>query len=131
MTTSKPQDLANHIQAIECAMRSAELISKDETLGPWARTQLEALKKLRLFSVNQLRLTAGIDYDKPDAAQKIIKEGSQITVLANHMDGMKGGKGVVTSYAQPAMLSDIVMPDGMAMDAHKWIINDESKLKSA
>jgi hypothetical protein len=45
------------------------------------------------------------------------------------MDGMKGGTATVKSYSMPAMLSDITMKDGMKMNNHKWLINNEVKLK--
>ena len=70
-----------------------------------------------------------IDYDKDEAKSKVIKEGSNVEVLVNHMDGMKGGTATVKSYSLPAMLSDVVMKDGMKMPNHKWLTNDEVKLK--
>ena len=73
--------------------------------------------------------TFSIDYDGADAKKKVIKEGSEVEVLVNHMDGMKGGTATVKSYSMPAMLSDITMKDGMKMNNHKWLINDEVKLK--
>lgn len=67
--------------------------------------------------------------DASDAPKKVIKEGSSVEVLVNHMDGMKGGTATVKSYSIPAMLSDITMKDGMKMQNHKWLTNDEVKLK--
>lgn len=45
------------------------------------------------------------------------------------MDGMKGGTATIKSYSLPANISDITMKDGMKMNNHKWLTNDEVKLK--
>jgi hypothetical protein len=76
-----------------------------------------------------LKSKFSIDYNSTDAKAKVIKEGSEVEVLVNHMDGMKGSKAIVKSYSIPAMLSDITMKDGMKMLNHKWVTNDEVKLK--
>ena len=45
------------------------------------------------------------------------------------MDGMKGSTAIIKSYSLPANISDITMKDGMKMNNHKWLTNDEVKLK--
>lgn len=40
---------------------------------------------------------------------------------------MKGSTATIKSYSLPANLSDITMKDGMKMNNHKWLTNDEVK----
>lgn len=126
--TSK-QVLANLIQANEAIVLIARSGYADADLKSWLTTQsLDAQSRIG-ETKNKLKDTFGIDYDASDAPKKVIKEGSSVEVLVNHMDGMKGGTATVKSYSIPAMLSDMVMKDGMKMPNHKWLTNDEVKLK--
>lgn len=127
--TSK-QKKANLIQAYEQVFTIARSLYEDEDLKDWAMNthsipaqdkQTEVKKKLKdVFN---------IDYDSSEAKSKIIKEGSSVEVLVNHMDGMKGSTAIIKSYSLPANISDITMKDGMKMNNHKWLTNDEVKLK--
>ena len=127
--TSK-QKMANLIQAYEQVFTIARSLYEDEDLKDWAMNthsipaqdkQTEVKKKLKdVFN---------IDYDSSEAKSKIIKEGSSVEVLVNHMDGMKGSTAIIKSYSLPANISDITMKDGMKMNNHKWLTNDEVKLK--
>lgn len=126
--TSK-QKMANLIQAYEQVFTIARSMYEDDSLKDWAIEQSLAAQAKRDEVKKKLKDTFGIDYDAVDAKSKVIKEGSKVEVLVNHMDGMKGGDATVKSYSIPAMLSDIVMKDGMKMPNHKWLTNDEVKLK--
>ena len=126
---SSKQRLANLIQAYEQVVVAARSLYDDDSLKSWAidysndaQNKIKEVKK-------KLKDTFSIDYDATDAKKKLIKEGSEVEVLVNHMDGMKGGTATVKNYSMPAMLSDITMKDGMKMNNHKWLINDEVKLK--
>lgn len=123
------QQLADLIQSYEQVARVARQLYDDETLKDWAIEQSLAAQAKRDEVKKKLKDTFGIDYDAADAKSKVIKEGSKVEVLVNHMDGMKGGTATVKSYSIPAMLSDITMKDGMKMPNHKWLTNDEVKLK--
>lgn len=126
--TSK-QVLANLIQANESVVIIARTGYGDKDLEDWMIAQsLEAQSRITQIK-KKLKDTFSIDYDATDAKKKVIKEGSEVEVLVNHMDGMKGSSATVTSYSIPAMLSDVVMKDGMKMSNHKWLTNDEVKLK--
>ncbi len=126
--TSK-QVLANLIQANEAIVLIARSGYEDEQLKSWLTTQSLDAQNRQTEIKKKLKDTFGIDYDAADAKSKVIKEGSKVEVLVNHMDGMKGGTATVKSYSIPAMLSDVVMKDGMKMPNHKWLTNDEVKLK--
>lgn len=123
------QLLANLIQANDAIVQIARSGYYDEELKDWLITQsIEAQNRITEIK-KKLKDTFSINYDSADAKKKIIKEGSEVEVLVNHMDGMKGSTATVKSYSIPAMLSDITMKDGMKMPNHKWITNDEAKLK--
>jgi len=126
---SSKQRLANLIQSYEQAVKSAQSLYDDDDLKQWAidhsllcQDKIKDVKK-------KLKDTFSIDYDATDAKKKVIKEGSEVEVLVNHMDGMKGGTATIKSYSLPANISDITMKDGMKMKDHKWLTNDEVKLK--
>ena len=123
------QVLANLIQANNAIVIIARSGYDDEELKSWLTTQSLDAQNRQTEIKQKLKDTFGIDYDSTNAKEKVIKEGSEVEVLVNHMDGMKGSKAIVKSYSIPAMLSDITMKDGMKMDSHKWLTNDEVKLK--
>lgn len=123
------QKMANLIQSYDQVVKSAQSLYDDPDLKDWAIEQSLAAQAKRDEVKKKLKDTFGIDCDAVDAKSKVIKEGSKVEVLVNHMDGMKGGDATVKSYSIPAMLSDIVMKDGMKMPDHKWLTNDEVKLK--
>jgi hypothetical protein len=126
--TSK-QRLANLIQSYEQVVKSAQSLYNDDELKNWAVDRsLEAQGKITEIK-KKLNDTFSIDYDTDTAKTKIIKEGSSVEVLVNHMDGMKGSTAIIKSYSLPANISDITMKDGMKMNGHKWLTNDEVKLK--
>jgi hypothetical protein len=126
--TSK-QRLANLIQSYEQVVKSAQSLYDDAELKSWAIDRsLEAQGKITEIK-KKLKDTFSIDYDADTAKTKVIKEGSSVEVLVNHMDGMKGSTATIKSYSLPANISDITMKDGMKMNNHKWLTNDEVKLK--
>jgi len=126
--TSK-QGLANLIQCYEQTAKAAQYLYNDDDLKQWAINH-SLLCQAKIKDVKKkLKDTFSIDYDATDAKKKVIKEGSEVEVLVNHMDGMKGSTATIKSYSLPANLSDITMKDGMKMNNHKWLTNDEVKLK--
>ena len=123
------QIIANLIQANEAIVIIARNGYYDDSLKYYfiqqslnAQTAIDGAKKM-------LKDSFSIEYDKDEAKSQLIKVGSSVEVLVNHMDGMKGSTAIVKSYSIPAMLSDITMKDGMKMNSHKWLTNDEVKLK--
>ena len=126
--TSK-QRLANLIQCYQQVVKSAQLLYNDDAVKDWAiDCSLQAQNRIT-EAKKKLKDNFSIDYDTDDAKKKVIKEGSSVEVLVNHMDGMKGSTATIKSYSLPANLSDITMKDGMKMNNHKWMTNDEVKLK--
>lgn len=126
---SSKQVLANLIQANETIVLIARSGYSDESLKGFLTTEsLNAQERIRALK-QKLKEVFAIDYDSESAKSSLIKEGSKVEVLVNHMDGMKGSTAVVKAYSIPAMLSDITMSDGMKMSGHKWLTNDEVKLK--
>lgn len=126
---SSKQVLANLIQANETTVLIARSGYSDESLKGFLTTEsLNAQERIKALK-QKLKEVFAIDYDSESAKSSLIKEGSKVEVLVNHMDGMKGSTAVVKAYSIPAMLSDITMSDGMKMSGHKWLTNDEVKLK--
>ena len=126
---SSKQRLANLIQAYEQVVTAARSLYDDDSLKSWAiNNSNDAQTKIKEVK-QKLKDTFSIDYDATDAKKKVIKEGSEVEVLVNHMDGMKGSTATIKSYSLPANISDITMKDGMKMNNHKWLTNDELKLK--
>jgi len=123
------QIIANLIQANETIVSIARSGYSDEDLKSYFTLQsLDAQERIKDLK-KKIKDTFSIDYDSDSAKSQIIKEGSKVEVLVNHMDGMKGSTAIVKSYSIPAMLSDITMKDGMKMNNHKWLTNAEVKLK--
>lgn len=123
------QKLANLIQIEEQVVQSARSLYVDESLKEWAiQKALDAQNRIAEIK-KKLKDTFLIDYDSDTAKTKIIKEGSSVEVLVDHMDGMKGSTATIKEYSLPANISDITMKDGMKMNGHKWLTNDEVKLK--
>lgn len=128
LSTSK-QKLANLIQAYDQVIACAREMYNDSDLKDWAISHSNNAQTNRIDVVNKLNNKFSIDYNASTSKDKVIKEGSKVEVLVNHMDGMKGSEAIVKSYSLPAMMSDITMKDGMKMTGHKWLTNDEVKLK--
>ena len=122
------QILANMIQSHEAIISIARGGYSDKAMNNWLTAQSIACKKQIEEIKRKLRDDFYIDYDSESAKTSVIKPGSKVVVMVDHMDGMKGSPAIVRGYSAPAMLSDIEM-DGMPMKGHKWLTNDEVKLK--
>ena len=126
--TSK-QKLANLIQSYQQVVKCAQSLYDDTDFKDWAvNLSLKAQDDIKEVK-KKLKDKFSIDYDTDTAKSKVIKEGSLVEVLVDHMDGMKGSTAIIKSYSLPANISDITMKDGMKMNNHKWLTNDEVKLK--
>lgn len=126
--TSK-QKLANLIQSYQQVVKCAQSLYDDTDFKDWAvDLSLKAQDDIKEVK-KKLKDKFSIDYDTDTAKSKVIKEGSSVEVLVDHMDGMKGSTAIIKSYSLPANISDITMKDGMKMNNHKWLTNDEVKLK--
>ena len=126
--TSK-QKLANLIQSYQQVVKCAQSLYDDTDFKVWAVSlSLKAQDDIKEVK-KKLKDKFSIDYDTDTAKSKVIKEGSSVEVLVDHMDGMKGSTAIIKSYSLPANISDITMKDGMKMNNHKWLTNDEVKLK--
>ena len=130
MNNSKSkQGLANLIQCYEQAVNSSQSLYKDESMQIWAVSHSLEIKAKIKDVKEKLKEIFDIDYDSEDANKEVIKEGSEVSVLANHMEGMKGGTAKIKSYSLPANLSNVTMTDGTEMKNHKWMTNNEVELK--
>jgi len=122
------QNLANIIQSNECIIK----ICRDNYKGKskdFFREISNMANNIIIKAKIELKDTFDIDYDSLKSKNEIIKQGSEIIINVNHMDGMKNSTGIVKDYSISAMLCDITMKDGMKMKDHKWVTNDEVTLK--
>ena len=127
--SSSKQQLADLMHGYNQISELARRLYNDPDLKDWAvQKSLDAQSNF-IETNGKLKEFFSIDFTSDTAKKSIIKEGSEVEVLVDHMDGMKGSKAIVKSYSIPAMLSDITMKDGMKMNDHKWLTNDEVKLK--
>ncbi|GAA1350092.1 YdhK family protein [Falsarthrobacter nasiphocae] len=62
-----------------------------------------------------------------DPGAKPLGDGSAITILADHMPGMKGAKGNVASSTSQTVYMVNYEAGGMTMKNHKWVVEDEIK----
>lgn len=123
------QVLANLIQAYDMITEIARSGYDDEELKDWFVNQSLHSQEKSNECIKKLNDIFSIDYNSDSAKKQVIKSGSDVEVLVNHMDGMKGSTATIKSYSIPSMRSDITMMDGMEIKNHKWLTNDEVKLK--
>lgn len=65
------------------------------------------------------------ELDNPDKAP--LKDGTEVTINADHMPGMKGAKATIDSSTDETVyMVDVDMGD-MTMTNHKWVVEDEIK----
>lgn len=127
MENSK-QKLADLIICYEQIVEIARRLYDDPYFKEWAIQKSLSAQNEMDDTKKKLMDVFKIDFDSDRAKTQIIKQGSNVVVLVNHMDGMKGGTATIKSYSLPANISDITMKDGMKMKDHKWLTNDEVKL---
>lgn len=127
--TSK-QKMANLIQCYQQVVKAAQSMYDDEgVIKSWAVQKSLTAKDDITEVKKKLKDIFSVDYDTDDAKKKVIKEGSVVKVLVNHMDGMNSSTATIKSYSLPANILDITMKNGMKMNNHKWLTNDEVELK--
>ena len=64
-----------------------------------------------------------------DAGDERLADGTEVTLEAEHMEGMKGAKATIASSTDQTVYMVDYEADGMTMTNHKWVV--ESELKPA
>ena len=64
-----------------------------------------------------------------DAGDQRVADGTEVTLEAEHMEGMKGAKATIASSTEETVYMVDYESDGMTMTNHKWVV--ESELKPA
>ncbi|MBE1539007.1 MULTISPECIES: YdhK family protein [Micrococcus] len=64
-----------------------------------------------------------------DAGDERLTDGTEVTLEAEHMEGMKGAKATIASSTEETVYMVDYESDGMTMTNHKWVV--ESELKPA
>lgn len=65
-----------------------------------------------------------------DAGNKQLKPGSEVTLEADHMKGMKGAKATIDSAEKTTVyMVDYTPTGGKKVKNHKWVTEDELSAK--
>ncbi|MBM7702810.1 YdhK family protein [Metabacillus iocasae] len=65
-----------------------------------------------------------------DAGDKPLEQGSEVTLEADHMEGMKGAKAAIESAEETTVyMIDYTSSEGEEVKNHKWVTEDELSAK--
>ncbi|MDO4919078.1 YdhK family protein [Kocuria sp.] len=88
-------------------------------------------------------VTYAVDYTPTDGGPKVadhkwvvqeelkglgserLADGTEVTIEADHMPGMKGAQGTIASATTQSVYMVDYEADGMTMKNHKWVVEDE------
>ena len=62
-----------------------------------------------------------------NAGSKRLADGTEVVLLADHMEGMKGAKATIASSTDETVYVVNYTADGMTMTNHKWVVESEIK----
>ncbi|MBN6750376.1 YdhK family protein [Micrococcus luteus] len=62
-----------------------------------------------------------------DAGEERLADGTEVTLEAAHMEGMKGAKATIASSTEETVYMVDYDSDGMTMTNHKWVVESEIK----
>ena len=62
-----------------------------------------------------------------DAGDERLADGTEVTLEAEHMEGMKGAKATIASSTEETVYMVDYDSDGMTMTNHKWVVESEIK----
>ena len=60
-----------------------------------------------------------------DAGDEQLADGSEVTLLADHMEGMEGVTATIASSTDETVYVVDYEADGMTMTNHKWVVESE------
>lgn len=60
-----------------------------------------------------------------DAGDELLADGTEVTLLAEHMEGMEGVKATIASSTDETVYMVDYEADGMMMTHHKWVVESE------
>ena len=60
-----------------------------------------------------------------DAGDARLADGTEVTLLAEHMEGMEGVKAIIASSTDETVYMVDYETDGMKMTNHKWVVESE------
>ena len=60
-----------------------------------------------------------------NAGDQRLADGAPVTILADHMAGMKGAKGDIAYSTDETVYMVDYQADGMTMKNHKWVVESE------
>lgn len=62
-----------------------------------------------------------------DAGDERLEDGADVTLEAEHMEGMKGAKATIASSTDETVYMVDYEADGTKMKNHKWVVESEIK----
>ena len=62
-----------------------------------------------------------------DAGDERLADGTEVTLEAEHMEGMKGAEATIASSTEETVYMVDYESDGMTMTNHKWVVESEIK----
>ena len=62
-----------------------------------------------------------------DAGEERLADGTEVTLEAEHMEGMKGAEATIASSTEETVYMVDYESDGMTMTNHKWVVESEIK----
>ncbi len=86
------------------------------------------------YSINYTPTTGGdpvedhrwvVQEEIRDAGEERLPDGSEVTITADHMEGMDGVEATIASSTQETVYVVDYEADGMTMTNHKWVIESE------
>ena len=60
-----------------------------------------------------------------DAGDELLADGTEVTLLTEHMEGMEGVKATIASSTDETVYMVDYETDGMKMTNHKWVVESE------
>ena len=60
-----------------------------------------------------------------DAGDELLADGTEVTLLAEHMEGMEGVKAIIASSTDETVYMVDYETDGMKMTNHNWVVESE------
>ena len=100
----------------------------------WATATISGAFDTYTYSVNYTPAGGGdpvtdhkwvVQEEIEDAGDERLADGTEVTLLAEHMEGMEGVKAIIASSTDETVYMVDYETDGMKMTNHKWVVESE------
>lgn len=99
-----------------------------------ARAEIAGAYETYTYSVNFMPTSGGdpvsdhrwvVQEEIRDADDRRLADGTEVTLLAEHMTGMKGAQATIAHSTDETVYMVDYVADGMTMTNHKWVVENE------